>query len=451
MFEPSPLVESILTKAATASATSGRMRAVTSRGTEFASPLQARLTGVALDPAARTVADTVIDTWWSDPQRQAEIRRRPGIDEVIIGAGFHAAVYAAVRVHAGYPKPLVLEASTRAGGTFAMTDRPVFHLNSRTRPGLAGLAGDDDANLNYLPGAPIQTDHLSMAEYQTNTDMALVIRLTLAQFADVLTGTRVTSVGGDDDGVLVETEGGLSVVAGRVIDARGLGGPIGAEVTNGTTILTFRQFMTRMTRMWPLRGIRRAAVIGGGDSGKCAVESLLGLAPQPYLAAAALDHVNRIDWYAFGLPTDCDAWQTQMRGRYQAIGHYLRPRRGGGQRLTVIGRRATPVAAPSGAFVDGRMYDLVVWCAGNAETPVDGLALRAYDQYLDDGDVAIAQKDADQPVFRVGPHARLPFTYQERQDGVADLPGNAVAMFRTSGKTAALAATLPAPQPTAQL
>ncbi|MCP2323639.1 hypothetical protein HDA40_002146 [Hamadaea flava] len=444
MFEPSPLIDSMLDDVARRCGESARMRAVTRRVAEFASPTQARLAGLAQDPAARTVADQAIDAWWSDPRRQQRTLDSVDFGEVIIGGGFHAAVYAAVRVQAGHPKPVVLEASSRAGGTFAMTERPVFYLNSHTRPGLSGPAGDADANLNYLPGAPIQTDHLpSGGEYQTNTDMALVIRLALAQYADVVTSARVASVGGDDDGVLVETDGGLSLVARRVIDARGLGDPIAATVANGTTILTFDQFMTRMATIWPLRGIRRAAVIGGGDSGKCAVEALVELGPQPFVAAAALDHVTRIDWYAADLPTTCEQWQNQMRGRYQAIGQFLRPRNGGGQRLTVIARQANPIAVPDGAIVDGRMYDLVVMCVGNTETLIDGLDLKAFDEYaLDDG-TRVARKHPVQPVFRVGPHARLPFNYQERQDGVADLPGNAVSMFRTSGKTAALAATLP--------
>jgi hypothetical protein len=99
-------------------------------------------------------------------------------------------VYAAVRVLCGYPKPLVLERDERAGGTFAMTARPTFYLNSRNRGGGAGLAGDQKSSLNYLPGAPIQAANVSMMEYQTNTDMAFVIRLALAQFADVVTNAK---------------------------------------------------------------------------------------------------------------------------------------------------------------------------------------------------------------------------------------------------------------------
>src|SRR5262249_3080466 len=155
---------------------------------------------------------------------------------------FHAAVYAAIRVLCGYPRPLVLERDARAGGAFAMTTRPTFYLNSRNRAGSAGLAGDQGASLNYLPGAPIQAANVSMAEYQTNTDMAFVIRLALAQFADVVTNANVLSVSRDGAGVEIEIADRDPLPAGRVIDARGLGDPNDQDVANATTILTFGQF-----------------------------------------------------------------------------------------------------------------------------------------------------------------------------------------------------------------
>jgi hypothetical protein len=446
MFEPSAQIESLLTAVALNQSASEGMRAMMQRACEFASPLAAKLTGIALDPSGRAVADQVLDDYWS-----AEPRQRYALDtttssssdrEVIIGSGFHAAVYAAVRVLSGYPRPLVLERNDRAGGTFAMTTRPTFHLNSRNRPGRGGLAGDQRASLNYLPGAPIQAANVSMAEYQTNTDMALVIRLALAQFADVVTNAKVLSVAGDGTGVQIDIEDRTPLRAGRIIDARGLGDPADQDLANGTTILTFPQFMKRMAGMWPLRGVGRVAVVGGGDSAKCAVESFLGIAPQPFMAAAALDRVDRIDWYSGELPSTCDEWQQDIRGRYQALGRYLRPDRLGARRLDVVGRRARPVALPGMALIDGRSYDLVVLCTGNRETTIDGLDWGSFGEYaIADTDV-VAREHYDLPAFRVGPHARLPFTPQERADGIADIAANAVSMFRTASKTAALAATL---------
>lgn len=299
---PSPQIESLLSAVAATPAASVGMRAMMQRETELAGPLAARLTGIALDPNGREFADQVLDTYWSDERRGQDALRSASADgEVIIGSGVHAAVYAAVRVLSGYPKPLVLERNERVGGTFAMTERPTFYLNSRNRAGNPGLAGDQGASLNYLPGAPIQAADVSMAEYQTNTDLAFVIRLALAQFADVVTNAKVLSVARDETGVEIDIEDRGPLYAGRVIDARGLGDPVDQDVANGTTILTFGQFMRRMGGIWPLRGLRRVAVIGGGDSAKCAVESLLGIAPQPFMAAAALDRLERIGLY----PLNC--------------------------------------------------------------------------------------------------------------------------------------------------
>jgi hypothetical protein len=444
-FEPSAQIESLLTAVASRQAASQGMRAMMQRESEFPSPLAASLTGIALDPQGREFADQLLDTYWSDEPRQQEVLDTSRDDrEVIIGSGFHAAVYAATRVLCGYPKPLVLERNARAGGTFAMTTRPTFYLNSRNRPGSAGLAGDQGASLNYLPGAPIQAANVSMVEYQTNTDMAFVIRLALAQFADVVTNAKVESVDRDGTRMEIQVDECGPVFAGRVIDARGLGDPNDQDVANGTTILTFPQFMARMASMWPLRGVRRVAVTGGGDSAKCAIESLLGIAPQPFMAAAALDSVDRIDWYSDQLPTTCKRWRREIRGRYQAIGRYLRPDRLGVRRLNVLDRRAQPVALPGMGLIDGRTYDLVVICTGNRETDIEGLDFGSFYEYTIAAANVVAREHYDLAAFRVGPHARLPFTAQERADGVAGIPANAVSMFRTASKTAALAATLPA-------
>jgi hypothetical protein len=442
MIEPSAQIESLLTAVALKPAAAEGMRAMMQRESEFSNPLEAKLTGIALDPYGRDFADQVLDAHWSDEARTQRTLSSSGVKrEVIIGSGFHAAVYAAVRVLSGYPKPLVLERNERVGGTFAMTARPTFNLNSRNRAGNGGLAGDQGASLNYLPGGPIQASNLSMAEYQTNTDMAFVIRLALAQFADVVTNASVVSVSANGNaGVEIGIEDRDPLFGGRVIDARGLGDPGDQDVANGATILTFPQFMQRMAGMWPLRGVRRVAVIGGGDSAKCAVESLLGVGPQPFMAVAALDSVDRVDWYSDALPTTCEGWQQSVRGRYQAIGQYLRP----GRRLTVMDRRARPVALPGAGLIDGRRYDLVVLCTGNRETVIGGLQFSEFDEYTIPDANVVARAHYNLPAYRIGPHARLPFTTQEREDGIADFNANAVSMFRTAPKTAALAATLPA-------
>ncbi|XVV10893.1 hypothetical protein ACQP2X_39555 [Actinoplanes sp. CA-131856] len=447
MFEPSNTISNLITTVASAPGASEGMRMMAERAADFEHPLAAQLTGIALDPAGRKVADEFLDTYWSDDSRQeATLAAALSEDrEVIIGSGYHAAVYAATRVRAGHRRPLVLERDQRVGGVFAMTSRPVFRLNSRSRPGGLGLAGDSGADLNHLPGAPIQTTNACAAEYPTNTDMAFVIRLALAQYADVLPNATVAAVGPyDGDSMELEIDGRPTLAPQRIIDARGLGDPDIQTLANGATIVTFEQFMQRMAGVWPLRNLRRVAVVGGGDSGKCAVESLLGIAPQPFMAVAALDRVDRIDWYAEQLPTTCVGWQSDIRGRYQAIGPYLRADRSGVRRLTVLRRRAQVVDLPGAALIEGRGYDLVVLCTGTSEPVIQGLGgIGDCTPYRVAGAGAVAAQYDDRPVFRIGPHAGLGFSQQERNEGVADQPGNVAAMFRLGAKTAALAATLP--------
>ena len=110
----------------------------------------------------------------------------------------------------------------------------------------------------------------------------------------------------------------------------------------------------------------------------------------------------------------------------------------------MVGRRARPVALPGTVLVEGRTYDLVIACTGNRETPIDGLNVSDFYEYTAADADAVAREHYDLPAFRVGPHASLPFTVREQEDGIADIRANAVSMWRTATKTATLAATLPA-------
>jgi len=427
-----------LTPLLTRRMTTATVRTMMQRRAEFSCDLEAALTGVAMSPDARARLDGALDRVWPTSTQVYGAR----VPEVIIGSGFHAAVYAAGRVRAGLPKPLVLERGPRAGGVFAQPGGPAFYLNSRNRPGGLGLAGDQGINPNYLPGAPIQTANLSVGDYQTNDDMAFIIRLTLARYADVVTDYEVVSVQGSGTYRLDAADGSY-VRARRVIDARGVGDPKGGEDANGRNVVTFPQFMQRMAGVWPLRGVRRAAVIGGGDAARCAIEALLGLGPQPPMTIPMLDSVERVDAYG-QLPTTCERWAEAERGRYAPIGRFLRADRYGTRRLNVTRTRsARAVALADTALVRGRAYDLVVIATGSRDDGLTGLPIDDFQPYSFGG-VPLAQRQGN--VWRVGPCANLPFTGEEENGGVADIENNRVSMFRLASKTATLAATLPSPR-----
>lgn len=462
-MEASPLVSDIVRGAQQRRMQGVRM--VMERANEFPSTLQAQLTGIGLDPAARNFTDMFLDQRFQLNRNMLSLPRVNPVPEVVIGSGFHAATYAATRVLAGKPAPWILERAPFVGGAFAIrsadgTYPGVFNLNSRNRRGTPGLSGDNEAQLNYLPGAPIQASALSNAEYQTNADIAFVTRLTIAQYASrsVFPGIEVKAV---EPGRLSNDGGGYftitylrngserTLLASRIIDARGLGDATGADKADGQSVMTFPQFLQRMTQPWPLRGLRNVAVIGGGDSGKCVVESLFGLGPNPFMAAAELDSVNRVDWYGQEIDQSYDEYCRSNRGRYRAIGRYLRADKMGNARLKVFNVRRTPVALPGGpALVNGRSYDMVIVATGNEVKDVPGLNFPYVESVYQSGDynrTLAVRNESDYGSalrLRVGPRANIGFERDEISSGVSDIDQNRVAMFRLATRTAALAVQL---------
>jgi hypothetical protein len=435
------------------------IRACATRRGDFASEREMKLAGIAMVPEARQLMSDRLTAYWAD---------RPGIGtvavtdlsqrEIIIGAGFHAAVYAANRVRAGFPRPLVLEqnGAKQTGGAFAVSLDPVFRLNSRNRPGATGLP-DQDKALNYLPGGLIQPSMMTSEEYPTNADMAWTVRLALAEYADVYPGTAVAGLNavGRDEKMTVKTAAG-SFTAARVIDARGLGTEKSAGQADGDRVLTFGQLMARMGGDFPLRGMRQVAVIGAGDSGKCAVESLLGIAPG-HSSAIGLDYVTRVDWYTNGTidGRTCSEYRDSQRGRYLRIAQYLEGNVSNpSTRLRVIGTAGYPTPLPDGVIVNERTYDMAVLCTGSERPELgDNLGyfnIRQNAEGILTGSIrsantgtVLAAKAEPLSSYRIGPAADLPFSDTETEAGVAQIPANQVAIFRLAPRTAALAALLP--------
>lgn len=417
------------------------------RQSEFTSVLEMKLAGMAMNARARARFEERLDEYWDTARRDAAREGLPRVvNEVVIGAGLHAAVYCAARVLAGKPGPLVLERSNRPGGVFAMSRRPSFFLNSTNRPGDPGLPGEVGA-LNYLPGAPLQPSMLTTAQYSDNTDIALVVRIALAEYATVAPGAEVAEIG-TGGGVSIRTTGGQLLNAQRVIDARGLGVP--RDTGNGSTLLTFPQFMASLDDPFPFRGVGDVAVIGDGDSARCAVEALLGIGPARHMSVAGLDYIPNIDWFTSRLPRNCQDWRQRERGRYQSIGSFL-PRQGTSgadllarsrARLNIIPQRGRWLPTLDGVLAGNRTYSRVILCTGwtlrpltNDQTPV---TLGGAEP------LAVARADSRTcPYYAVGPAAQLPFTEAELLSGVGQVPANKTAVFRLAPRTAALAMNLP--------
>jgi hypothetical protein len=449
-IEPEPVVAEIINDVKDRRRMSEGIEACRSRREDFESDLEMDLAGIAMVPEARDMVTERLTEYWAGRAPLARYLRNDvsgNADnrEVIVGAGLHAAVYAASRVQLGFPKPIVLERNDRPGGAFAVSMKPVFRLNSRNRPGQVGLPNQDKA-LNYIPGAPLQPSMITSEEYPDNADMAWLIRLTLAQNADVYTGVTVTSVRSvDGNSVRLQTNDG-AIDAARLIDASGMGDPL-AE-SRGDTVLTFQQFMERMGTMFPLRGMSEVAVIGGGDAGKCAVESLLGIAPGNS-SAIGLDYVNRVGWYTGGLiSTSCSEFREGQRGRYIRIGQFLDGNVSNPTtRLEVFNSNGYATPLPDGVLVNDRTYDMAVVCTGGQTTSLDDDRYSFFDLRVTEQPNATVVGKRATPIeyYKIGPAANIQFSNAEIRAEVADNQANQVAMFRLTPRTAALAAMLGTP------
>jgi hypothetical protein len=427
---------------------SSGIRACEERRGDFASELEMQLAGIAMVPEARQLMSDRLTGSWADDRSLglgiADYSKR----EVIIGGGFHAAVYAASRVRMGFPRPIVLEqgSAEQVGGAFAMSLSPVFRLNSRSRPGTAGFP-DQDKALNELPGGLIQPSMLSSEEYSTNADMAWLIRLTLMQYAEVYPGVTVTRIGPARDRVLRLTTSAGDITPGRVIDARGMGAERRSKFSSDR-MLTFGGLMARMGTMFPLRGMRQVAVIGGGDAGKCAVESLLGLAPGNS-SAIGLDYVTRVDWYTGGTidGRTCSEYRDSQRGRYLRIAQYLAGNVSSpSTRLRVMGNaRGYPAPLPDGVLVSDRTYDMCMECTGSELPSIENFStvLSYFAVQRQDGQGTVLAKQAmPYQSYRIGPAAKINFSIAEVEAGIDSIPANRVSMFRLAPRTAALAVML---------
>lgn len=422
-------------------------RVMMERAADFRSPVAALFAGIAMVAASREAWENHLDEKWArEPYGTLPVKRVP---EVVVGGGLHGAIYAAARVAAGKPAPIVIDESERVGGVFAVSRKPSFYLNSRNRPGDLSVPGLGGA-LNFLPGAALQPADISAEEYMTNADLAYVIRTTLA-----LTGAKVYA--GDRVRILERSSyGGLRVqvrdeviLAARVIDATGIGRPRNPfPVANDLPrYVTFNEFMGKMDEPFPLRDMRRVAVLGAGDSGRVTVEALAGQGPISHWSVASLDWPGTITWY--GQPSfNRQDFEACNRTRYKKLGTLLQPGTRRPQRVYPSGRARYVQAGPDSVEVDGAPYDLVVNATGFEKVQSLYTNAPSMDYFSDpDGGKLLARRTNGDTFFKVGPAAEIEYAEVERL--AFNPPGEEaqreaeVAMYRLAGRTARLAMVLP--------
>jgi hypothetical protein len=189
--------------------------------------------------------------------------------------------------------------------------------------------------------------------------------------------------------------------------------------------------------------MKRVAVVGAGDSGKTAIEALMGQGPSTGRSVAALDHPERVDWY--GVPETCmfkGRWLESSRSRYAGIARNLPVGKGNidrnnPPRLKPTTERAGQVVdSYDGVLINGRRYDHVIWCTGSD----DGVDEASYPAVNVDNRTVAAMPQYR--VYRVGPAANIAMDNYETAALPANLPENQVALFRYAERTATFAANI---------
>ncbi len=408
-------------------------------------PTRALMAGLAMDRVGRDLFEDALDSY-----ARAYAGLPNSCDEVIIGGGAHAAIWAATRRALGGPKPLVLDRNERFGGTFALSKQSTFFLNSRNRPGPLGAAGSRDA-LNVIPGAPMQPSDMSGSEYQANADLGLVVRCTLALNA-VVRKAKVEAVVRNGDRLVVLSDRG-AVQAERVVIATGPGRTLGflSASFDGERLLSFRQFIRRFDRsMFPLRGLGRVAVVGAGDSGRTVVEALTGYGPYMGGSVASLDYVPQIDWFGVDENMTKERWLECNRTRYKPLAALFPNKNQTVQNARVVPRERVDrvFVTPNDVQINGRAFDTVICCIGFSKDPLDRITVDASLDYLRSGiatdrpdkGVRLGKSNDERSVVVIGPAADLPF--ENASDPPPQIEQNRVALFRLAPRTAALASLL---------
>lgn len=408
-----------------------------SRWTEFSSLTAAILSGVYMDDTASMMLDEAFDAEFARTPGRVLPRQR----EIVVGAGLHAAIYCAVRqkTYPKAPRPLVLESSDRVGGAFAVSKNPSFYLNSRNRPGPLDVPGSPMGSLNVLPGAVLQPADIGSSEYQANSELAFVIRATLAAYAKVIPNTDVSQVRNIGmGGVAVLTRDGRTFNARRVVVASGLGKP--NEIISKTSrLVSFQEFMRKMDEPFPLRGMRKIAVVGAGDSARTAIEALTGQGPLAGWSVASLDYPDEIHWYGCPQLTRLD-WEQCNRSRYKGIGRLL-PNGSAlnpPSRVRPFGRATRLSAGFECVYVNSQPYDHVINCTGYLNPITMGrIKLPNALSVFEFSNRRLGKWDNGN-TFVIGPAADLAASDNEGLRNVE----SGVALYRYAGRTAQLAATL---------
>lgn len=361
---------------------------------------------------------------------------------VIIGGGVHAQIFAATMAATGQEPPVVLEKTNRLGGVFGYGVRP-FWLNSvnaasfaSTEPGPTRIrprSVSDD--LNWFPNCEAQVRGECRTEYPSSALVASIVRRNVRKYAEVFLSCDVSVV---STGTFPEIEvDGTRYECGRLVDARGLTmtAPNGCEP--GTSVITAMDYLAGRLPALPPDPV--IAVIGDGDTAYVVIEDALGQGPEPRNV-----NPSEIGWYGLSIPPTKKRFMLDVHARYLGLARHM-PQAGVTGMIRPFLERGTAFSLGAGARVNGRTYDLAVYCTGFAPafTSRENVVVTG----LEIGNPAsggIWRQAGNYYVIGAAAGAGISYRGSEFGRGYTNFPRNVASIFRLGPETARLAASLPA-------
>ena len=299
------------------------------------------LTGIMNHDKFRTSFMAALDQTATAESDALKEQARDGIqvDVLIVGAGAQGSV-AAARLRADNPELSIIsvDESAQLGGQFrSYGSRPTFRINSRAHradnnSGEAALPGGEK-NLNpFSEVSVMQLPDVTTETYPTNTDMGDTIAVNQFFSGPVMLGVKFSSsqrANGFETAELndVDTNAKYYVKARKIIVLTGSGGR--EKSSNSENVWSVEQLLSYFgndANKFPMDAFigKSVAVIGGGDSGRIAVELLTRLGPKDAYAnsVAQLGGPESIAWYGVNFESREEFCATN-RSRYEQIRAFI--------------------------------------------------------------------------------------------------------------------------------
>lgn len=298
----------------------------------------------------------------------------------------------------------VIDKATSVGGTFRSDEAMNFRLNSRTRrqtnePPVPGTTSNlntlvpgvvtvpDIVTETYAPadalGRAIRINHaLNNSNFGLGLEVVSITPDPIQESGSGLPGNVTVVVRNKDSetytirtDVLVATTGNGEQRLDRFDDeTKELVKQSHEAFKNGanTPVVIYGDLYERLDReRFPLKGVKKVAIIGDGDSARTAVGTLLGYEPRPDGSVIQIDTVEEITWFGQKAETDRD-FITNNRFRYAQVAlEFERDTNSGrANRITPRNRTVNTIAineedGKPRVANDTTAFDLVVVATGN--------------------------------------------------------------------------------------